>query len=90
MKVFKLEQVGAIKLLFYLEKRGETNMREMIKENKGRVGQHAIYSAVSVLIELGLVREERLTKPPRRVISLTERGKQMVKMLRSMNEILGK
>ncbi|MFB0562719.1 MAG: hypothetical protein ACETWM_16090 [Candidatus Lokiarchaeia archaeon] len=34
MKVSRLEQTGAIKLLLYLEKQGEANMREIIYENK--------------------------------------------------------
>ncbi|WXG41617.1 MAG: hypothetical protein WED07_12785 [Candidatus Freyarchaeum deiterrae] len=65
-------------------------MREIIYENKGYISQPAQYRAIPILKELGLVDEERLTNLPRRIVSLMEKGKQVVKMLRNINGLLEK
>ena len=88
MKISDLEQTGAIQLLFYLKKKKKAKIGEMVRENVGIVSQSAIYRAIPVLKKLKLIKEETLTNPPRRIFSLTEKGKRVLEKLREIEEIL--
>ncbi|MEX2753738.1 MAG: hypothetical protein Q6366_017950 [Candidatus Freyarchaeota archaeon] len=90
MKVDRLEQTAAIKLLLYLEERGEAKMGQIVQDHKGRASQSALYRAIPLLKDLKLVEEHLLAAPPRRIIKITEKGKQVAKKLKEINQTLEK
>ena len=86
MKVTRLEQTAAIRLLFYLHDKKESKTGEIVHNLKGTHSQNTIYRALNVLMELGLV--EEVLDPPRRIFRLTEKGKKVLEKLMEVEKIL--
>lgn len=82
-KIVKLEQTGAIKLLLFLNERGECKTWDITKNG---VSQPTFYRVMPVLKELGLV--EEVVDPPRRIFRLTEKGKKVLEKLMEVEAIL--
>ena len=82
-----LEKAGAIELLLYLYRNGETTFTNAVRSLK--TGQAALYSAVSRLLEADLIKEERgETFPFTRKFKLTEKGRLVAEHLAKIEEIL--
>ena len=83
-KIVKLEQTGAIKLLLFISKQGEAKTWELGRFSG--VSQAAVYKAIPILLELGLV--EEVLDPPRRIFRLTEKGRRVLEKLMEVEAIL--
>ncbi len=82
-----LEKAGAIEFLLYLYENGETNFTNAVRSLK--TGQAALYSAVSRLLEAGLILEERGDVFPfTRKFKLTDRGRRVAMLLAEIEKIL--
>nr|MDO8082353.1 winged helix-turn-helix transcriptional regulator [Candidatus Freyarchaeota archaeon] len=88
MQISKLEQTGALRVLIFLKKEGNQKIGEIVDKNKRKISQAAIYRSITNLLELGLVKEEILENPPRRIISLTSKGERIAELLTQIGEIL--
>jgi DNA-binding PadR family transcriptional regulator len=86
MKTSQLEQTTAIQILFYLLGNREAKMTELMHEL--RSSQHPIYAALNVLRELGLINEEVVPYPLKRIFTLTEKGRRVAEKLRDVEGIL--
>ena len=84
----KLEKTGAIQVLSALYLSNEPKMMMELK-NKVKCSNETMRSAVELLLEMGLV-QQTLEKgpPPRRLISLTEKGKKVAEKLEEIEEEL--
>jgi len=82
-----LEKAGAIELLLYLYRNGETTFTNAVRSLKA--GQAALYSAISRLLEAGLITEERGDIFPfTRTLKLTKKGYRVAEYLTEIEKIL--
>jgi len=82
----KLEKRAALQILLYLLNGGasRTDLRKNIDASVD-----AIYSALSILLKLGLIKEETLEKFPFSVVvKLTEKGRRIAALLAEIEKIL--
>lgn len=88
MEINKLEKRAALQILLYLLK-GEASRTDLRKNLDASVD--AIYSALPILLKLGLIEEETLKEFPFSVvIRLTEKGRRVAEHLVEIEKILRK
>jgi predicted transcriptional regulator len=77
-----------LKELLYLEEKDHDPFQEF--QNNLDFYYSAVYRSVERLKELGLVRQDinAMTKPPRNIIKLTEKGKLVAQKLKEIEDIL--
>ena len=80
-------QIGVLRVLVLLHEGGGLAFREL--RDSVDSSQGAIQRSVKVLLDLDLIREDRMKKWPfRRELSLTDKGKQVAKRVSEVSEIL--
>lgn len=81
------ETKAALRVLLMLHKGGSISRTELI--GNAAMGKQAVYTALRVLQQLGLVEEERRKGFPNTVLtSLTERGRKVAKRVGEIEGIL--
>jgi DNA-binding MarR family transcriptional regulator len=79
----------ASRILIVLLRNGELLMSDIIV--KAKLSRQAVFNNVRDLLEAGLVTEKREEGfPPRRLISLTEKGRKVAEKLEEIEEELSK
>jgi len=77
---------AALRVLLFIHEHEGTNITNIIYGTP-YAGQKAVYSAIHVLLELGLIREEYEKE---RRFFLTEKGKKVAELLREIRNIIVK
>ncbi len=81
------ETGGTLRVLLMLHKEGSISRTELI--GNAAMGKQAVYTALRVLQQLGLVEEERRKGFPNTVLtSLTERGRKVAKRVGEIERLL--
>ncbi|GAI58019.1 unnamed protein product [marine sediment metagenome] len=81
------ETKGALRVLLILHKEGPLSRTKLI--GNAAVGKQAVYTALRVLQQLGLVEEERMKGFPNTVLTrLTERGRNVAKRVGEIERIM--
>lgn len=75
-----------VKVLLALYREGVQPVSSLRRE--ASVGAQTAYTALSRLIELGLVEEELINFPKRRLVRLTERGRKVAELYAKAEELL--
>ena len=90
--MIKLEKKGAILILVHLKVKRRINISFLLADLKERygTGSSTFYSALAILENLGLVKEEILYREGRRnrIIELTNKGDLIAEKLMEINQIL--
>ena len=78
---------AALRVLLTLHKEGPLSRTKLIWN--AAMGKQAVYTALRVLQQLGLVEEERTKGFPNTVLTgLTERGRKVAKMVREIEKLV--
>ena len=91
MPLEKLEgQKGLLRILVYLFDHGETNFQRIVDDSN--LYDRIVRNSIPILKDAGLVstRIDDTSYPPKNMISLTKKGKQIAEKLREIEEILSK
>ncbi|ABP94314.1 MULTISPECIES: winged helix DNA-binding protein [Sulfolobaceae] len=92
--IVRLNEIDQDVLLALLnkDKLGIRELEEEIKKVSKQRSPNAITKSVDKLLKMGLVKEEKEEKPPRgkRLIYLTDKGKEVAQHLKSIYELIGK
>ena len=90
MDVLKLieKQSGFLRLIYYLDRNGETQITAII-ENTG-IPVHQLYSSIEKGKSLGLIRTriDTASYPNKNMVDLTKKGKKIGKKLLEMVELI--
>ncbi|MEM2997180.1 MAG: winged helix-turn-helix transcriptional regulator [Candidatus Bathyarchaeia archaeon] len=87
MTLNSLEKRGALQILLHLHREGRATRTEL--RNHVDASMDTIYTALKVLMELGLVREESMDRFPFSVhVTLTEKGRRVAEHIAEVDEIL--
>jgi len=81
-------QAGNLRVLIYLSNVNETNFQSIV-EGFPLTGR-SLYSVIDKLKELELIntRIDRSSYPPRKMISLTDKGRKVAKKLKEIEKLL--
>jgi len=86
-KLEVLEQTGALRILLYLFKNGESTLSELL--NNISISPTAIYKTLSKLLEEKLIEDKVMYDLPRkRVILLTKKGEEVAKYIDIIRKVL--
>ena len=81
------ETKGTFRVLLILHREGPLSRPKLIR--KAAVGKQAVYTALRVLQQLGLVEEERTKGFPNTVLTgLTERGRKVAKRVGEIEKLV--
>ena len=78
------KQSGFLRLIYYLGEHGETPLTEIMDD--ADISVHQLYSSIKKGRELGLVvtMVDKKKYPPRKLISLSEEGKRIFKIIKGL------
>jgi len=87
-KIVRLEKRAALQILLYLCSKKKANRTELRKNIKSSLD--ALYSAIPVLVGLGLVKEKKQSRqfPFEVEVELTEKGEKVARYLFEIEKIL--
>jgi DNA-binding PadR family transcriptional regulator len=82
------KQSGFLRLIYYLGEHGETPLTEIMDD--ADISVHQLYSSIEKGRDLKLVTTRMDSKkyPPRNMVSLTDKGKNVAKLLKEIDEVL--
>ena len=83
------KQSGFLRLLVYLSDKKKKALTEILDETD--IPVHQVYSSIEKAKELDLVKTRVDSKkyPPRNLISITQKGRKIARMLNEIIELLG-
>ncbi len=83
-------QKGILRLILYLNEKGETNFQKIVYDSD--IYDRILRLSLEKLKDLGLIvtRIDNSSYPPKNMISLTEKGKIVAKKLKEIEEVLSK
>lgn len=86
-KLEVLEQTGALRILLYLFKNGESTLSGLLGSIP--ISQTALYRTLSKLLEQELIEDKMIRSlPRRRIIALTKRGGEIAKYIDLIQKVL--
>ena len=91
MPLEKLEgQKGVLRILVFLLEHGETNFQKIIDESN--LYDRIVRNSLPILKDSGLVstRIDKTSYPPKNMISLTEKGKDVASKVKEIEDIMAR